>query len=153
MEGETSEATMPSSRAPRQADARSLDRAAERLMLARRNQAGRGAIQRILLPGATVLTLDPRIGDVRADILVEGSRIVAVAPSIAAEDAEITPAERMIALPGFVDSPDLAIPVARRRDRLDPCPIFLGDSRRYGPPVAHAWRRLAADAGAPRRGA
>jgi 5-methylthioadenosine/S-adenosylhomocysteine deaminase len=61
-------------------------------------------MKRILIHGATILTLDPKIGDLRGDILVEGSRIVAVAPSIPADDAEIIPAERMIALPGFVDS-------------------------------------------------
>jgi 5-methylthioadenosine/S-adenosylhomocysteine deaminase len=61
-------------------------------------------MKRILIHGATILTLDPKIGDLRGDIIVEGSRIVAVAPSIPADDAEIIPAERMIALPGFVDS-------------------------------------------------
>ena len=61
-------------------------------------------MKRILIHGATILTLDPRIGDLRGDILVEGSRIVAVAPSIPAEDAEVVPAQQMIALPGFVDS-------------------------------------------------
>lgn len=61
-------------------------------------------MERILIHGASVLTLDPKIGDLRGDILIEDSRIVAVAPSIPAEDAEIIPAERMIALPGFVDS-------------------------------------------------
>ena len=66
--------------------------------------AGRRAMKRILIHGATILTLDPKIGDLRGDILVEGSRIVAVAPSIPADDGEIIPAERMIALPGFVDS-------------------------------------------------
>jgi 5-methylthioadenosine/S-adenosylhomocysteine deaminase len=61
-------------------------------------------MKRILIHGATILILDPKIGDLRGDILVEGSRIVAVAPSIPADDAEIIPAERSIALPGFVDS-------------------------------------------------
>jgi 5-methylthioadenosine/S-adenosylhomocysteine deaminase len=61
-------------------------------------------MKRILIHGATILTLDPKIGDLRGNVLVEGSRIVAVAPSIRADDAEIIPAERMIALPGFVDS-------------------------------------------------
>jgi 5-methylthioadenosine/S-adenosylhomocysteine deaminase len=72
-------------------------------MLAAR-EGGRGAMKRILIHHATILTLDPGIGDLRGDILIEGSRIVAVAPSIPAEDAERIPAERMIALPGFVDS-------------------------------------------------
>ena len=73
---------------------------------------------RILIHGATILTLDPKIGDLRGDILVEGSRIVAVAPSIPADDAEIIfPQSAMIALPGFVDlpSPHLATAAARRQ--------------------------------------
>ncbi len=44
---------------------------------------------RILIHGATILTLDPWIGDLCGDILVEGSRIVAVGPSIPTEDAEV----------------------------------------------------------------
>ncbi len=62
-------------------------------------------MNRTLIRGAAVLTLDPRLGDfARADILVEGSRIVAMAPSIAADDAQMIDAGGMIALPGFVDS-------------------------------------------------
>jgi hypothetical protein len=34
---------------------------------------------RVLIHRATILTLDPRIGDLHLDILVEGSRIVSVA--------------------------------------------------------------------------
>jgi 5-methylthioadenosine/S-adenosylhomocysteine deaminase len=49
-------------------------------------------MKRILIHGATILTLDPRIGDLRGDILIEGSRIVAVATSIPTEDAEVIPA-------------------------------------------------------------
>ena len=45
------------------------------------------AMKRILIQGATILTLDPKIGDLRGDILIEGARIVAIAPSIPAEDA------------------------------------------------------------------
>jgi cytosine/adenosine deaminase-related metal-dependent hydrolase len=59
---------------------------------------------RILVQGATILSLDPRVGDFCGDILVEGSRIVAVEPSLSGEDAEVIPAKQMIALPGFVDS-------------------------------------------------
>jgi 5-methylthioadenosine/S-adenosylhomocysteine deaminase len=56
-------------------------------------------MKRILIHGAAILTIDPKIGDLRGDILIEGVRIVAVAPSIPADDSEIIPAERMIALP------------------------------------------------------
>src|SRR6476661_4194827 len=80
IKGETFEATMPRLIARRQAGARPLfgSRRGPSMLAAR--EGGRG------------------------DILIEGSRIVAVAPSIPAEDAERIPAERMIALPGFVDS-------------------------------------------------
>jgi len=58
-----------------------------------------------LIRGATILTLDPRLGDLpRGDILIEGSRIAAVAPFIPADDAEVISAKGMIAAPGFVDS-------------------------------------------------
>jgi 5-methylthioadenosine/S-adenosylhomocysteine deaminase len=58
-----------------------------------------------LISGATILTLERELGDLRSgDILIEGSKIVQVAPSIKADEAEIIAAEGMIALPGFVDS-------------------------------------------------
>ncbi len=60
---------------------------------------------RTLIRGATVLTLDPALGDfASADILIEGTKIAAIAPTIAADDAELIEAGHMIALPGFVDS-------------------------------------------------
>ncbi|MEZ5669734.1 MAG: amidohydrolase family protein [Alphaproteobacteria bacterium] len=60
---------------------------------------------RTLIRGATVLTLDPTLGDFqRADILIDGDRIAAVAPTIGADDAKVVEAGGMIALPGFVDS-------------------------------------------------
>jgi cytosine/adenosine deaminase-related metal-dependent hydrolase len=60
---------------------------------------------KILIRGATILTLDPRLGDLfRGDILIDGAVIAAVAPSLAVEDAATIAADGMIALPGFVDS-------------------------------------------------
>jgi 5-methylthioadenosine/S-adenosylhomocysteine deaminase len=59
---------------------------------------------RVLIHRATNLTLDPRIGDLHVDILVEGSRSVAVAPSIPIDDAEVIAAQRMNRAAGFVDS-------------------------------------------------
>lgn len=62
-------------------------------------------MSRTLIRGATILSLDPKVGDLqRGDILIEGSRIAAVAPSLSADGAEVVAAEGMIALPGFVDS-------------------------------------------------
>ena len=71
--------------------------------------AGRGGVQsggnhRILLKGGTVLTLDRAIGDFeRADVLIEGKKIVAVAPTLKAE-AQVIDASHMIVMPGFVDT-------------------------------------------------
>ncbi|MCZ0733477.1 amidohydrolase family protein [Phreatobacter sp. AB_2022a] len=60
---------------------------------------------RKLIRNAFVVSVDPSIGNVeRCDILIEGDRIAAVAPGIAAADAEIVDAEGFIASPGYVDS-------------------------------------------------
>src|SRR5262245_29163359 len=60
---------------------------------------------RTLIRNATILSLDPEIGDLRAgDLLIEGDKIAAMAPALNAADAEVIEAEGMIALPGFVDS-------------------------------------------------
>jgi 5-methylthioadenosine/S-adenosylhomocysteine deaminase len=68
-------------------------------------ELGQVAMTRTLIRAATILSLDPQIGELtRGDILVEGARITAVAPSLAVDDAEVIQAEGMIALPGFVDS-------------------------------------------------
>lgn len=64
----------------------------------------RGRDSSILLKGGCVLTLDPQVGDfVKADVLIRGSKIAAVAPNIDA-DAEIIDATDTIVMPGFVDS-------------------------------------------------
>ncbi|MFN3656061.1 MAG: amidohydrolase family protein [Pseudolabrys sp.] len=61
-------------------------------------------MQRKLIKGGTVISMDPAIGELaKADILIEGDRIAAVAPSIAADDAEVIDASRMIVLPGFIN--------------------------------------------------
>ncbi|GAB3837588.1 amidohydrolase family protein [Kribbella italica] len=61
-----------------------------------------------LVRGATILTMDPVIGDFdRADLLIEGSRISAVAPAIPIDpDAEVDviDADGRIVIPGFVDT-------------------------------------------------
>ncbi|MBN9116674.1 MAG: amidohydrolase family protein [Pandoraea sp.] len=60
---------------------------------------------RRLLTGGWVLSMDPAIGDLRVgDVLIEGERILAVAPRIDAADAERVDASGMIVLPGFVDT-------------------------------------------------
>jgi 5-methylthioadenosine/S-adenosylhomocysteine deaminase len=60
--------------------------------------------QCVLLRGGVVLTMDSRLGDFeKADVLIEGSKIAAVGPSLSA-DAAIVDASNMIVMPGFVDT-------------------------------------------------
>ncbi|WP_019180143.1 amidohydrolase family protein [Microbacterium yannicii] len=60
---------------------------------------------RTLIQNAAVVTMDPSLGDFsRADILIEGPRIVEVRPSIDAVDADVIDASAMIAMPGMVDT-------------------------------------------------
>ncbi len=68
--------------------------------------SGPGGIRgrRILLKGGCVLSLDPNVGDFEtADVLIEGSKIVAVQPNLKASAAVID-AANMIVMPGFVDT-------------------------------------------------
>lgn len=59
---------------------------------------------RIVMKNACVLTLDPELGDFeRADLLIDGARIAAVGPNLAA-DGEIVDAAGTIVMPGFVDT-------------------------------------------------
>src|SRR5262245_27279793 len=61
--------------------------------------------QRLVIRGGVVLTMDDRLGDFeKADVLIEGSKIVAVGRGIAAPGAETVDASSMIVVPGFVDS-------------------------------------------------
>jgi 5-methylthioadenosine/S-adenosylhomocysteine deaminase len=60
---------------------------------------------RRLIKGGTIISMDPEVGDlVRGDILVEGDKILQIAPSIPVEDADIIDADGMIVIPGFVDT-------------------------------------------------
>lgn len=64
--------------------------------------------QRLLIKGAVIVSMDPTVGDLaRGDLLIEGSRIAAIAPELSADvvdGAEVIDASNMIAMPGFVDS-------------------------------------------------
>ena len=60
---------------------------------------------RTLIRNATILSVDPAIGNLQhGDILIDGSKIAAIAPSIPAADAEIVDGTNRIAIPGFVDT-------------------------------------------------
>lgn len=61
--------------------------------------------RRILISGATILSMDPAVGDLaQGDILIEGERIVAIAPAIASGDAERVDATGRIAVPGLINA-------------------------------------------------
>ncbi|HLH31954.1 MAG TPA: amidohydrolase family protein [Terriglobia bacterium] len=57
-----------------------------------------------ILKGGRVLSLDPAVGDFdKADVLIQGSKIVSVQPNIRAS-AKVIDASNMIVMPGFVDT-------------------------------------------------
>ena len=60
--------------------------------------------RRLLIRGGGVVSMDPLVGDLlKADLLVEDGRILDIAPSIDAGEAEIIDASGMVVMPGFVD--------------------------------------------------
>ncbi|MGH9560718.1 MAG: hypothetical protein ACRD3S_04620, partial [Terracidiphilus sp.] len=71
-------------------------------------------MRKLLLHGATILTMDPRFGDLRpGDILIEGDRIAEVAPKIGAPEidapradsaVERIDASNFIIIPGLINA-------------------------------------------------
>jgi 5-methylthioadenosine/S-adenosylhomocysteine deaminase len=59
---------------------------------------------RVLLRGGYIVTLDPKIGELRGDILIDNGKIAAVGKGLTAADAEIVDASAMLISPGFIDS-------------------------------------------------
>jgi 5-methylthioadenosine/S-adenosylhomocysteine deaminase len=61
--------------------------------------------KRQLIQGGAVISADPEIGNLaKGDVLIEGSRIVAVGEGLEAGDAEVVEATGTIVMPGFVDT-------------------------------------------------
>ena len=73
--------------------------------LAQNPPAGSGTSgRRILLRGGIVLSMDPSVGDSeKADVLIEGKKIVAVGPNLRATAAVVDATDRIV-LPGFIDT-------------------------------------------------
>jgi cytosine/adenosine deaminase-related metal-dependent hydrolase len=64
---------------------------------------GDGRKRRILLRGGVVLSLDPKTGDFdKGDVLIDGKKIVEIAPTVSATDAEIVDCSGTIVMPGFI---------------------------------------------------
>lgn len=60
---------------------------------------------RLLLKGGTVITLDPKLGVLRkGDVLIDGKKIIEIAPSISPNGAREIDASNMIVMPGFIDT-------------------------------------------------
>lgn len=63
------------------------------------------SVERILLKGGCVLTLDPDIGNYpRGDVLIEDDKIAAVGPLLRVSGAEVIDATNTIVMPGFIDT-------------------------------------------------
>ena len=61
-------------------------------------------VHQLVLKGGALVTMDERLGDLTADILVSGDRIVAIGPGIAPDDAEIVDVTGRILIPGIVNA-------------------------------------------------
>src|SRR5215470_17250232 len=60
--------------------------------------------RRYVIRGGSVMSMDPRVGDfIRADVLVEGNKILAVGPNLGAGGPAIDAAGRIV-MPGFIDT-------------------------------------------------
>jgi cytosine/adenosine deaminase-related metal-dependent hydrolase len=67
-------------------------------------QAAVDARDRILLKGGTIVSMDAKVGDLaQGDVLIEGKKIAAIAPTLNAADAQVIDAHDTIIVPGFVD--------------------------------------------------
>src|SRR4051794_28173124 len=61
--------------------------------------------RRYVIRGGAVMSMDPQVGDfARADVLVEGKKIIAVGPNIDARGASVIDARGRIVMPGFIDT-------------------------------------------------
>ncbi len=60
---------------------------------------------RYLIKGGAVMSMDPKVGDfAQADVLVEGKKIVAVGPHLAAHGIPVIDARGRVVMPGFIDT-------------------------------------------------
>ncbi|WP_328931796.1 MULTISPECIES: amidohydrolase family protein [unclassified Streptomyces] len=60
--------------------------------------------RRILFTGATIVTMDPELGTVHGDLLVEGDTIAAIGPNLTADGAVVVDASGTLLAPGLVDT-------------------------------------------------
>ncbi|MBC2774606.1 amidohydrolase family protein [Rhizobium sp. AQ_MP] len=61
--------------------------------------------RKTLIKGGVILSMDDQVGNFESgDILLEGSKIIAVGPSLSADGAAVIGAQGKIVMPGFVDT-------------------------------------------------
>jgi 5-methylthioadenosine/S-adenosylhomocysteine deaminase len=61
--------------------------------------------RRYVIRGGSVMTMDPVVGNfAQADVLVDGKKILAVGPNLAAGGAAVIDARGRIVMPGFIDT-------------------------------------------------
>jgi 5-methylthioadenosine/S-adenosylhomocysteine deaminase len=59
---------------------------------------------RILIKGATIITMDEKLGDIaKGDLLIQGKKIVAVGGDLKSAGAQVIDGSNAILIPGFVD--------------------------------------------------
>lgn len=77
--------------------------AAENIRRFERQRAVNGR-RRILFRGATIISMDPKVGDLeQGDLLIEGKKIAAIATELNVAGAQEIDAQDTIILPGFID--------------------------------------------------
>jgi 5-methylthioadenosine/S-adenosylhomocysteine deaminase len=90
---------------------------------------------RVVVRGARLVTMDPAIGDLTGDLLVEDQLIAAVGASLDVTDAEEVDGSGWIVVPGFVDTHRHTWQSAMRHTYadLDPMQYFAEVLERVGP--------------------
>ncbi|WP_319568104.1 amidohydrolase family protein [Cohaesibacter marisflavi] len=88
--------------------------------------------RRTLVKGGYILSQDPSVGDFVGDVLVEGQKILKVAPSVEASDAAVINAKGRVVMPGFVDTHHHQFETALRS--FLPNGIMFADPTRSGEP-------------------
>src|SRR6202040_2485345 len=93
--------------------------------------------RRYVIRGGSVMSMDyPNVGDFpQADVLVEGNKIVAVGPHIAAGTADVIDARGRIVMPGFIDTHHHQFETALRSFLADGVLINDGSGTPSGSPT------------------